>query len=235
METGIHELTAAYALDALDVDERAEYEAHLTGCERCRDELASFWETTEALAVAATGPAPPPELRGRILDAARAERQNVVPLERRSRRTAPVLGAVAAIAAAAAIGLGLYAVSVAGDRDEARSALESAQRAQAVLADPGARDVELASGDGRLVVGANGDAVLVLNGMGPAPAGKAYEAWIIEGDTPRPAGVFAGTSGPDVVLIDGSVAPGAVVAVTVEDAAGVDAPTTDPVAASQPV
>ena len=59
METGIHELTAAYALDALDADDRAAYEAHLEGCERCREELTSFWETTEALAVGAAGPAPP--------------------------------------------------------------------------------------------------------------------------------------------------------------------------------
>jgi len=59
METGIHELTAGYALDALDADERTAYEAHLPGCERCQDELASFWQTTEALAVAASAAFPP--------------------------------------------------------------------------------------------------------------------------------------------------------------------------------
>ena len=31
METGIHELTAAYALDALEPEERVAYEAHLPG------------------------------------------------------------------------------------------------------------------------------------------------------------------------------------------------------------
>src|SRR4029079_6175388 len=67
MEAGIHELTAGYALDALDPDERRAYEAHLAGCERCQQELASFWESTEALAVAASGPAPSPALRERIL------------------------------------------------------------------------------------------------------------------------------------------------------------------------
>ena len=39
MEAGIHELTAGYALDALDPDERSAYEAHLAGCEQCRHEL----------------------------------------------------------------------------------------------------------------------------------------------------------------------------------------------------
>ncbi len=235
METGIHELTAAYALDALDADDRASYEAHLSGCDRCREELAAFWETTEALALATAGPQPPPELRDRILDAARAEGQNVVPLEPRNRRLAPALGVVAAIAAAAAIGVGLYAANVSNDLDAAQSALAATQKAQAVLADPASRTIELAAGDGRLVVGEQGDAVLVLDTVDPAPAGKTYEAWIIEGETPRPAGLFPGAGGQNVVLLDGTVAPGAVVAVTVEDEAGVDAPTTQPIAASNPV
>ena len=33
---GQHDLAAAYALDALDAGERAEYEVHLAGCEQCR-------------------------------------------------------------------------------------------------------------------------------------------------------------------------------------------------------
>ena len=81
MENGIHELTAGYALDALDADERWAYETHLASCERCREELTSFWETTEALALAASGPSPSPGLRDRILASAREERQVVVPIE----------------------------------------------------------------------------------------------------------------------------------------------------------
>ena len=105
MEAGIHELTAGYALDALDQDERSAYEAHLTHCEQCQQELASFWTTTDALAVAASGPEPSPALRERILADIRAEPlQNVVPFEPRRRRVAPVLGAVAAVAAVVALG-----------------------------------------------------------------------------------------------------------------------------------
>ena len=52
----IHDLSAAYALDALDDDERRAYEDHLAGCERCREEVASFSSTAGALAYAA-GPA----------------------------------------------------------------------------------------------------------------------------------------------------------------------------------
>ena len=235
METGIHELTAGYALDALDPDERREYEAHLADCERCREELASLAQTTEALAIAASGPAPPPGLRDRILEGARAEAQVVVPFEPRWRRTVPVLAAAAAMATVVALAVGLWAERLSGDLDDARSALERARAAAAVLADPEARTVALQAGDGRLVVGPEGEAVLVLDGMDPAPAGKTYELWIIEGDTPQRAGLFPGRDGRDVVPVDGTVAEGDIVAVTIEDAAGVDAPTTTPIVASNPV
>ena len=140
-----------------------------------------------------------------------------------------------AIAAAAAIGLGLYSLTLSNDLDDTRSALAQAERAQDVLADATAQDVTLASGQGRLVVDPDGDAVLVLDRVGPAPSGKTYQTWIIDGGSPKPAGLFPGADGQDVVLVDGAVKPGAVVAVTVEPEGGVDAPTTQPIVASDPV
>jgi anti-sigma factor RsiW len=234
MENGIHELTAGYALDVLDADERWAYETHLASCERCREELASFWETAEALAVAASGPAPSPGLRGRILAAAREERQVVVPLESRRRRLTPVLGAAAAVAAVVALAVGLWATQLSGDLDEARLALERERAAAAVLADPEARTVALEAGDGRLVVGEGGRAVLVLDDLDPAPAGKTYEMWIIEGETPVPAGIFAGDEERDIVGVEGNVEAGNRVAVTIEDER-VAAPTSPPIVASAPV
>jgi len=235
METGVHELTAGYALDALDPEERRAYEAHLADCERCRDELASFWVTTEALAVAASGPVPRPELRDRILDGARAERQVVVPLDSRRQRILPVLAAAAAMAAVVALAVGLWASRLSGDLDDARSALERARLAAAVVADPASRTVALEAGDGRLVVDPAGQAVLVLDELDPAPAEKTYEMWIVEGEAPRPAGLFPGRAGLDVVALEGTVDRGDVVAVTVERKSGVNRPTTTPIVASRPV
>jgi anti-sigma factor RsiW len=235
MEAGIHELTAGYALDALDPDERRAYEAHLAECPRCREELKSFWRTTEALAVAATGPEPSAGLRDRILERARAEREVVVPLESRRRRAVPVLGAAAAIAAVVALAIGLWAVQLSGDLDDTRSALERERAAAAVLADPDARSVALESGQGRLVVASDGRAALVLEGLDPAPDGKTYEMWILAGSTPERAGLFPGSDSREIVALDGVVDAGDVVAVTIEDAGGVDAPTTDPVVATMPV
>lgn len=236
METGIHELTAGYALDALDPDERRAYEAHLPACEECQRDLASFWEATEALAVATSGPAPSAALRERILADVRAEPpRNVVALESRRARSTPALAVVAAVAAAVAIAIGLWAASLSSDLDDARTALERERAAGAIVADPGSRTVDLASGNGRLVVDGDGRAALVLTDLGPAPSGQTYQAWIIEGENPIPAGIFSGQEGLDVVLVDGDVAEGEVVAVTVERAGGAETPTLPPVIASNPV
>jgi anti-sigma-K factor RskA len=100
----LHDLTAAYALDALDPDEAEAYERHLSQCEECREQLAELNGTATALAFATVAPAPPERLRGSILDAVAAERTNVVPLLRR-RWVARGLGVAAAAAACIVVGL----------------------------------------------------------------------------------------------------------------------------------
>jgi anti-sigma-K factor RskA len=235
MADGIHELTAGYALDALDDDERRAYEEHLEDCEQCRAELASFGAVAGALALAASGPEPPAGLRDRVLTAARAEPQNVVPLaepqnvvplaarQRRSLLT-PAFAAAAAVAAAVAIGLGIYAATLKGDLDDARTALSSPPSV-----------VPIEGADGRLVVTGDGKAWLALSDLPDAPVGKTYEVWVIEGNTPRSAGLFAGAPSPTLVRVERNVPDDAVVAVTLERAGGVSSPTTTPVVVSQPV
>jgi anti-sigma-K factor RskA len=232
MEAGIHELTAGYALDALDPDERREFEAHLDECDRCREDLASFWTVTEALAVGASGRAPSGDLRGRILAAARAEPQVVVPFERRRRRVLPALSTAVAVAAIALVAVGFWALRLASDLDDTRSALERQREAAAVLADPSARTVAFEAGTGRLVVTDDGRAALLVSGLDRAPSGKTYEMWVIEGGTPAPAGLFAGDE--RAVPVEGTVDTGDVVAVTIEDEGGATTPNLPPIAASKP-
>lgn len=100
----LHELTAAYAVDALDPDEAEAYRRHLGQCEECREELAALNETAANLAFATVAPAPPPRLRVAILEQAAAERTNVVPLLRR-RWVARGVGVAAAAAACIVVGL----------------------------------------------------------------------------------------------------------------------------------
>jgi anti-sigma factor RsiW len=221
----VHALTAAYALDALDEADEREYEAHLRGCESCREELAVFTDTATALAYVVDAPAPPPALRERILESARAERAVVVPFRPR-RRVSYALGAVAAAAAAVAIGLSVWGSSLSGD-------LEALEGERAILADPNARSAELTGAEGRVVVSESGDAVLVVAGLERAPSGKDYEIWVIQEDAPRPAGVFDAEEADDVVRLRERVPRGAVVAVTLERDGGVDAPTSAPLFTAQ--
>ena len=134
----LHDLTAAYALDAPDAEDASRYEAHLARCDRCQDELASLSESASALAYAADAPAPPADLRTRILEQARGERPNVVPL--RPRWLRPV-SAAAAVAACAAIGLGLWAVSLSGKLDRRDAALAAHERVAQILAQPGSHKI----------------------------------------------------------------------------------------------
>jgi len=193
-----HDLTAAYALDALDPDEAEAYERHLGQCEECRAQLAELNEGAAALAFGAVAPAPPERLRASILDAAAAERSNVVPLLRR-RWVARGLAVAAAAAACIVVGLAVSLSQSSGSRQS-----------------------------WQLSVGPTGKATLSVSGLAAAPHGKTYEAWLIPaGHSPRPAGLFAGsTSG---VRLRGTVPPHGTVAVTVEPAGGSSHPTTRPI------
>src|SRR5919201_3840686 len=154
----LHDLTAAYALDALDEDERRDYEAHLARCERCREELVSLSEGASSLAYAVDAPAPSPQLRERILASARAERPNVVPL--RPRWALPA-AAVAVVAVAAAIALAIWAASLSNRLDRERALASDQERVAAILAAPDAHPYGVPSG-GLLAVTPSGEAALVL-------------------------------------------------------------------------
>jgi hypothetical protein len=81
-----------------------------------------------------------------------------------------------------------------------------------------------------LVVAPNGHATLTVSGLPRAPQGKTYEAWVIpHGVSPRPAGLFTGSS----VRLTQPVPPDATVAVTLERAGGVKAPTQAPLVTAQ--
>lgn len=218
----LHDLTAAYALDALDSEDARRYEAHLARCERCQSELAELSDSAGALAYAADSPAPPPELRARILDQARAERPNVVPL--RPRWLRPVVAA-AAVAACAAIGLGLWAFSLSGRLDRSEADLAGQQRVAQILAQPGSRKISFSRG--ALVVGPDGKGALLLNKLAEPGSGRTYEAWVADGGAPQPAGLFAGGRTVAVAL-EQPVRGGATVMVTEEKAGGTEAPSRAP-------
>jgi anti-sigma-K factor RskA len=199
----LHDLAAAYALDALDPEDRWTYERHLDTCDRCREEVSALREGASQLAYSGEGPEPRPELRDRILRAAREERRGDVVEFKRRDWLVPALAAAAVAASVAAVAFGLWANSLRGPAEQ--------------------RLVPLSGGAGQVLV--SGDSAEVIACVEPAAADKTYEAWVIQGDTPKPAGLFRGGCGR--VPLTEPVESGDTVAVTLEPSGGSDQPTSD--------
>jgi len=83
-------------------------------------------------------------------------------------------------------------------------------------------------GNATVVVARSGAAYLIL-GSPSLPADRAYEAWVIRDGTAIPAGIAPAGQGFVVIALGVALLPGDVAAVTVEPAAGVRSPTSDPV------
>jgi hypothetical protein len=189
----IAELLGAFALDAVDPDERAIVEEHLVECARCRAEVAEHREVAALLAN--SGADAPAGLWDRIsgtLEAAppRLDLAPVRSLEaRRERRRFPTrIGA--ALAAAAAVVVALLGIQV-RDQDHRINQLQTALRNpmapafDAALDDPGARVFRLASTDGRLsargVVTGEGTAYLRTVSLPKLRDGLTYQLWGVAG------------------------------------------------------
>ena len=210
----IHELAAAYALDALDPSERREFEEHLAGCGQCREELEGLRDAAAALAYVPEGPAPPPALRDRVLESVRTEGpSNVVPLRRRW--ALPVAATLAVAATAAAVVLALWGTNLSNSLDSKNAAL-------GILSDPAARRLELGPSS-KAVVLPDGRAV-VMSTLSRAPSGKTYELWVIDNGGAKSAGLFPGGRSNPVVLTR-PVPKGAQIGLSLERAGGAEHPT----------
>lgn len=215
----MHDLVAAYALDALDPDEARELEAHLETCTSCQAELSRARESAADIAESVSVE-PPLELKERVMEATRPEREVTRP--RRAPRTS-VGGFVAAAAAAIAlVFIGLWAMS-----DDSEAELVAA-----VLEAPDATvvDLDTVHGPARFVYSPSLEAG-VFNGGQLEPVGpdEVYQLWLID-DAPESAGTFE--PGDSEVLVR-AVQPGLTLAMTIENQPGVEAPTTDPLFAAE--
>ena len=221
---------AAFALGILDPEERARVDAHIERCNSCRAETRAYEETLWDIAEASSLAQPPAYIRERIVTRERP-RAAAPPMPQRSlgaaildflRRPLPL-----AIPLALAAVLVFSAVQVA----DLRARSDSYSRALDGVV--GARVVALAetgetAGRGSLVVPSGGEPYLLLRLPAP-PAGRTWQAWVLRGDAALPAGLLQKEGGVDVIRLTTPLAAGDSVAVTQEDAAGSQRPTTKPV------
>jgi Anti-sigma-K factor rskA len=147
------------------------------------------------------------------------------------RLSGATLATLAAIAGMAAIALGTWAF-VSSVRDDGateivRPRVSEAAQAISLLSQPTTVRLPLEGADGNaiLAVASNGRGLLVLDGLGLAPVGRNYQAWV-QAPGARSmrlsAAVFTGVE--TVVPLTARVVPGSIVGITVERPGGATAP-----------
>lgn len=203
----IEELLGAFALDAVEPDERDVIEAHLIGCPRCRAEVAAHRETAALLAHG--GAAAPDRLWARISESLDSPAPELalpgsppapaVPLGaaavvRRERRSISLRTAatIAAMAAAVTAFLGLRI----GEQDRRLDSFAAVARedglrraALAAMGEPNSEQLWLRTPDGRdrthaahVVRLSDGTGFIVADKLAPLPADRTYQLWALRPD-----------------------------------------------------
>lgn len=220
MSIDIHALSGAYAVDALDDIERAQFERHLADCPSCRSEVESLREAS-ALMAETVAEEPPADLRERVLAGIATVRPlpPAVPevvARRGQRRWFP--GLVAAAAAVIALGGGVAVVQPwEDDTSQAPSAIEQVRAAD----DVESWTQEFPDGSRATLYrsASLNKAVVQTSGMAEAPAGKVYELWLQHDDDMVAAGFMP--AGPDnTVPLGGQPGDAQGFGISVEDAGG---------------
>lgn len=235
------ELAGAYALGALDPDERTSVETHLETCQRPHEELRSLIGAGDVLAASLEPVAPSPGLRDRVLASVavapeeHAERLPAAPAAPPRTQTAGRFAwlnggfarglAVAVVVAVALGGWNLSLQAQLSSRDRALHAVALAiARGEATFRVTGS------AGAGYVVADHSGAASLVVADLAPLDANRIYELWLIGSDNvPVAVGTYGGSVDPvSVVHLERGLAGYATFAVTIE-ASRVSAPTSQPV------
>lgn len=255
-------LAAPYVLGALDSAERRAFEAHIATCPVCQDEVRSLQRVADALARAVPQRTPRPELRARVLSAITGTSPAGRPRPRRAVAGGWLPLAAAVVLAA---GLGAYTSHLQGrlsslearldDAErrasaaergtvEARRAADDAQTAMAVLAAPDLTRIDLTGqrpaprATARALWSRNRGMVFTTTGLPPPPAGRVYQVWVVTGRAPVSAGLLTpDPSGRATVFFHtpADIDPPVAVAVTLEPAGGVPAPTGDMYLVGKPI
>jgi anti-sigma-K factor RskA len=195
-------LLGAYALDALDADERRQVEEYLAQNPAARSEVDELRETAASLALspaAGADEAAPAELWQRISQSIADEPKSQAPADelaaRRQRRRTPWVVAVASVAAALVLVLGAQVVSLNGRLDDSRTVAAAFDRAAKAK---GAKNVALQA-DGtdvaRVVVLPDGSGFLKADALPKLPDDQTYQLWALTGDPDRPTAISAGVLG----------------------------------------
>lgn len=193
----IAENLPAFVLGGLSPDEAREVEDHLSGCDRCRRELAAYGPLPDALNLAAPDSPLPGGARERLM--ARTSNVRVLPSRRAeeprpaSRRLLPWTLAAASLLAALLLGGGLLHQSrqVAEQQATITSVVDLMERP-----DLRVRDLPTPGSEARVRVyeAREGDVgMVVFDRLSDPPEGQEYQLWMGRGDEVESEGTFVPT------------------------------------------
>jgi anti-sigma-K factor RskA len=226
------ELAAAYALGALAAAEEKAVSAHLASCAHPHAEARALIDAASLLPTSLEPVAAPAHLRERLMATVTAtpqdhrmqSRSDVAAAKTRHRwwQMPALPAAVSAIAVAAAVGLGVWGVTLDRELAGREAALHAVATSEAV------HRVSGSAGSG-WVVERSGSAIFLAENLAVLPADRLYELWLIDEDgLPTAVGTFTETAGVVVVPLERGLGDATTFAVTLESER-VDEPTTDPV------
>ncbi len=233
----IEPLLAAYALDSLEGEERAQVDGHLPACPDCRARLAEYRAVADGLLMAVPGSAPPARLRQALVDrTGQSTDPKSAPAEMPARRFSHWSFAFGlGLAAMLLLNLVLLQQVIGLRQDQARlqQELGAGQIAQAIAAYPAAQSVLIEGKDayGTLVYDPDRPvAAMYTWGLMPLPSGQSYQVWLRTTNGDRVSGGTFDSSGGKAFTLVVIRAPDPLEAysgfgVTIEPAGGSPAPT----------
>ena len=216
----IRTLLAPVALGAATDQERADVERHAASCHDCRAELDGLRAAASQLALDVPQLDPPPALKGRIMDAVRAEPRRtsapaVVPTRRRRFAAWP---AAAGVLGALVVGLVAWNLTLRSDSDVTRT----------IAIAPTTQTPTVA---GTVQLREDGSAVMRVTGLPELPTDQGYELWTIRDGTARSEGFAARTASGELVVATADLSGVETLAITPERRTNTTAPTVTPVVA----
>ncbi len=222
-----------YALGLADPEQSREIAAHLrSDCSNCVPAVGQSLALAAELSYLAPQVNPPDHLRNRIIAAVNPAFYQQQP--RRAFGWSLVWGAVSALLLALVVLLGLQTRRLGVLRLEDSNRLRSAL---VLLSAPDSQEINFGTDRalpprGRVVINRREGVVLIASNLPVVQPGKSFELWLISKDgAPLASGSFrAASDGSGFIFHPGHVPDNlGAVAVTVEDEAGVPAPTTKPI------
>ena len=212
----LDELLAAYALDAVDDDERAQVDAWIARTPRARRDVDELRETASMLtSTFGADDDVPTDLWSRI-EAQLSEAPpplRLAPVReisggaaRRSNRRTWIVGIAAALVLVIAVAIGIFEIQRNSDQDARLSAVEAgmhgtamAKAASDAAMEPGTRVAQLTSSGGapmaKVITTTDGRGYVVVDKLPKLPAGQTYQLWALMPDGMQPTMVSVGVLG----------------------------------------